>query len=88
MAKPKTWSYRVFIVKYRGKSHEVDVYSPANSAATRFAVGAAEDEEVTEKRLDSSDAKFRGFWTRKTATATELEALLPSLLDRAFKGEL
>ena len=86
MAKPKTWSYRVFIVKYRGKSHEVDVYSPANSAATRFAVGAAEDEEVTEKRLDSSDAKFRGFWTRKTATATELENFFLGLARSMAKG--
>jgi type IV pilus assembly protein PilC len=86
MAKPKPWTYRVFIVTYRGKSRDVDVFSPAGTAATRFAVGAAEDEEITEKRLDRSDAKFRAFWTAKTATPTELENFFLGLARSMARG--
>jgi len=86
MPKPKIWLYRVFVVTYRGKSREVDVYSPAHTLASRFAVGAADDEEVVEKRLDPSDAKFRGFWTRKNATATELENFFLGLARSMAKG--
>ncbi|MCY2953502.1 MAG: hypothetical protein NTU53_16210 [Planctomycetota bacterium] len=38
--------------------------------------------------LDGLSAKAEGLKQLQAATAGELDALLPSVLDRAFKGEL
>ena len=38
--------------------------------------------------LDSVQARLASLWQLQSQTQEELEALLPSLLDKAFKGEL
>jgi len=38
--------------------------------------------------LDSVQARLASLWQLQSATGEELDALLPSVLDRAFKGEL
>ena len=38
--------------------------------------------------LDGLQAKFNALRELQSATGEELSALLPSVLDRAFKGEL
>ena len=67
------WVFRVFIIRHRGRRRQVEVYSPASLAAARFAAGKADDEELSEKRLEAFDAKFRSFFARKSATVSELE---------------
>ena len=38
--------------------------------------------------LDGLQAKVNALWELQVKTQEELDALLPSVLDRAFKGEL
>ncbi|MGH7996467.1 MAG: type II secretion system F family protein [Opitutaceae bacterium] len=67
------WSFRVFIVRHRGRKRQVEVYSPASPVAARFAAGKADDEELTEKKIEAFDRRFRTFFARKEATTSELE---------------
>lgn len=39
-------------------------------------------------QLDATQAEVNKLKRLQTETATELDALLPSILDRAFRGEL
>lgn len=38
--------------------------------------------------LDGLHAKVNAFWELQLASGDELSALMPSVLDKAFKGEL
>jgi type II secretory pathway component PulF len=80
------WTFRVFLVRHRGRRREVEVYSPASVAAARFAAGKADDEEMSEKRLEAFDRKFRTFFTRKSAKVTELEKFYNGMAEAMHVG--
>ncbi len=80
------WIFRVFTIRYRGRKREVDVYSPASASAARFAAGKADDEELSEKRLEAFDRSFRTFWTRKTAKVSELEKFYSGMAEALHMG--
>ena len=82
----QAWTFRVFIIRHRGRKREVEVYSPASVAAARFAAGKADDEEMTEKRLEAFDRKFRTFFTRKSSTVTELEKFFNGMAEAMHVG--
>lgn len=69
----QTWTFRVFTVRHHGRKREVEVYSPASHSAARFAAGKADDEELSEKKLEGFDRWLRTTCARKTATTSELE---------------
>lgn len=78
--------FRVFTIRYRGRKREVEVYSAASAAAARFAAGKADDEELSEKRLEAFDRSFRTFFARKTATASELEKFYHGMSEAMHMG--
>jgi type II secretory pathway component PulF len=80
------WVFRVFIIRHRGRRREVEVYSPASLAAARFAAGKADDEELSEKRLELFDAKLRTFFARKSATVSELEKFYTGMAEALHLG--
>src|SRR5579883_161937 len=80
------WTFRVFIVRHRGRMREVEVYSPTSAAAARFAAGKADDEELTEKPLEKFDAWFRSKTTKKTATVAELERFYNGMAEALHLG--
>jgi type II secretory pathway component PulF len=80
------WTFRVFVIRHRQRKRQVEVYSPASAAAARFAAGKADDEEMTEKRLDGFDRSFRTMTTRKTATITELEKFYNGMAEALHVG--
>ncbi len=49
---------------------------------------ASLDDGQREKPLGSQMAKVNALWEVQSASGEELSALMPSILDRAFKGEL
>jgi MSHA biogenesis protein MshG len=79
-------TFRVFIIRHRGRKREVEIYSSASPAATRFAAGKADDEELSEKRLGEFDQKFRTFTARKTATISELEKFYHGMAEAMHMG--
>ncbi len=80
------WVFRVFIIRHRGRRRQVEVYSPASLAAARFAAGKADDEELSEKRLEAFDARFRSFFARKSATVSELEKFYTGMAEALHLG--
>ncbi|HEY3756924.1 MAG TPA: type II secretion system F family protein [Opitutaceae bacterium] len=67
------WTFRVFMIRHRGRNREVEVYGPVSAGGARFAAGKADDEELSEKTLSGFDRKVRTTFSRKSATVTELE---------------
>lgn len=67
------WTFRVFLVRHRGRTREVEVYGPVSVAGARFAAGKADDEEISEKTISGFDRAVRIFFARKSATVPELE---------------
>ncbi len=80
------WTFRVFVIRHRGRSREVEVFGPASAAAARFAAGKADDEEMSEKRLESFDRATRRFFARKTATISELEKFYSGMAEALHVG--
>src|SRR5580698_9055581 len=80
------WIFRVFIIRYRGRKREVEVYTPASASAARFAAGKADDEELSEKRLENFDRSFRTFMARKTAKISELEKFYNGMAEALQMG--
>lgn len=46
------------------------------------------EQRRTAEKLDALQAQIEGLKRLQTETANELEALMPAILDRAFKGDL
>lgn len=82
----QSWHFRVFVIRYRGRKREVEVYSPASASAARFAAGKADDEDLTEKRIEAFDRKFRIFFARKSATVAELEKFYNGMAEAMHVG--
>jgi type II secretory pathway component PulF len=80
------WIFRVFLIRHRGHKRQIEVYTPASAMAARFAAGKADDEEMTEKRLDAFDGKFRAFWTKKSATVSEMEKFYSGMTEAMHVG--
>jgi type II secretory pathway component PulF len=80
------WTFRVFTIRHRGRKREIEVFTPASAAAARFAAGKADDEELTEKRLEAFDRRFRAFWARKSATISELEKFYSGMAEALHVG--
>lgn len=80
------WTFRVFTIRHRGRKRDVEVYTPASASAARFAAGKADDEELTEKRLENFDKNFRAFWAKKTATISELEKFYSGMAEALHVG--
>ena len=53
-----------------------------------FALPSLEAQRQIVEYLDMLNVKLEGLKQLQAATEKELEALLPSVLDRAFKGKL
>jgi type II secretory pathway component PulF len=85
-AAAQPWTFRVFTIRYRGRKREVEVFSPASASAARFAAGKADDEELSERRLEGFDRSFRTFWTRKTAKVSELEKFYNGMAEALHMG--
>ena len=85
-AAAQTWSFRVFEIRHRGRKRQVEVYSQASAAAARFAAGKADDEEMSEKQLDSFDRGFRTLTARKTPTISELEKFYNGMAEALHVG--
>ena len=79
-------TFRVFVIRHRGRKREVEVYSSASAAAARFASGKADDEELSEKRLDAFDRRVRTFMARTTATVSELEKFYHGMAEAMHLG--
>jgi len=86
MAAVQTWTFRVFLIRHRQRKREVEVYSPASLAAARFAAGKADDEELTEKKVEGFDRTFRSFMARKSATVSELEKFFNGMAEAMHVG--
>jgi len=80
------WVFRVFIIRHRERKREVEVFSPASLAAARFAAGKADDEELSEKRIETFDRKFRTFCARKSASVSELEKFYNGMAEAMHVG--
>lgn len=80
------WTFRVFTIRHRGRKREVEVYTPASPAAARFAAGKADDEELSEKRLESFDRSFRAFMAKRSATTSELEKFYHGMAEAMHMG--
>ncbi len=52
------------------------------------AAPSIEEQKKIVTYLDNLQTKINTLRTLQTQTATELDALLPAILDKAFKGEL
>jgi type II secretory pathway component PulF len=85
-AAAQPWIFRVFTIRYRGRKREVEVFSPASASAARFAAGKADDEELSERRLEGFDRSFRTFSTRKTAKISELEKFYSGMAEALHMG--
>lgn len=85
-AAAQPWIFRVFTIRYRGRKREVEVFSPASASAARFAAGKADDEELSERRLEGFDRSFRTFWTKKTAKISELEKFYNGMAEALHMG--
>ncbi len=85
-AAAQPWTFRVFTIRYRGRKREVEVFSPASASAARFAAGKADDEELSERRLEGFDRSFRTFWTKKTAKISELEKFYNGMAEALHMG--
>jgi type II secretory pathway component PulF len=86
MAASQEFTFRVFEIRHRGRKREVEVYSTASHAAARFAAGKADDEELTEKKLEGFDRWFRTTFARKSATTSELEKFYNGLTEAFHIG--
>jgi type II secretory pathway component PulF len=80
------WSFRVFVIRHRGRKREVEVYGPTSVVGARFAAGKADDEELSEKRIEDFDRKFRTIFARKTAKPTELEKFYNGMAEALHLG--
>jgi len=80
------WIFRVFIVRHRGRKREVEVYSPAAHGAARFAAGKADDEELSEKKIEGFDRWFRTRFARKSAKTSELEKFYNGMTEAFHVG--
>ncbi len=80
------WNFRVFIIRHRGRKREVEVFGPSAAASARFAAGKADDEELSEKRLEDFDRKFRSFCARRNAKPTELEKFYNGMAEALHLG--
>jgi type II secretory pathway component PulF len=80
------WTLRVFIIRHRERKREVEVFSPASAAAARFAAGKADDEDMTEKRVEAFDGRMRRFFARKSATVSELEKFYNGMSEAMHVG--
>jgi type II secretory pathway component PulF len=80
------WTFRVFTVRHRGRKREVEVYSPASPVAARFAAGKADDEELSEKKVEGFDRWLRVRFARKTATTSELEKFYNGMAEAFHVG--
>lgn len=80
------WTFRVFVVRHRGRKREVEVFSPASPIASRFAAGKADDEELSEKKLDGLDRWFRTTLARRSATTSELEKFYNGMAEAFHVG--
>jgi len=86
MSAATPWNYRVFIIRHRGRKREVDVFGPSATAGARFAAGKADDEELSEKRLENFDRKVRSFFARRNAKPTELEKFYNGMAEALHLG--
>jgi type II secretory pathway component PulF len=80
------WTFRVFIVRHRGRKREVEVFSPATHAGARFAAGKADDEELTEKKIEGFDRWVRTRFARRSATTSELEKFYNGMTEAFHVG--
>ena len=86
MAAAQVWTFRVFIIRHRQRKREVEVFTPASLSAARFAAGKADDEEMTEKKVEGFDRQFRAFFARKNATVSELEKFFNGMAEAMHVG--
>jgi len=56
--------------------------------AAELPVPSLDDQHNVVAFLDDLQAKVQGLKKLQSETATELDALMPSILDKAFRGEL
>jgi type II secretory pathway component PulF len=80
------WTFRVFIIRHRQRKREVEVFSPASVTAARFAAGKADDEELSEKRIEGFDRRIRTFFARKSASISELEKFYNGMAEAMHIG--
>jgi type II secretory pathway component PulF len=80
------WTFRVFIIRHRQRKREVEVYSTATVAAARFAAGKADDEELSEKKIEGFDRRIRTFFARKSASVSELEKFYNGMAEAMHVG--
>lgn len=71
-----------------GRSNGVPHISPRDIERIPFAAPRLSEQRRIVAYLDALSAKVQALKTLQQSTAVELDALLPSILDQAFKGEL
>ncbi len=79
---------RQIAVGATGTSPTMKNISKAKILALRIPLPAPEEQRRIAAYLDDVDADVRRVETLQARTGNELDALLPSILDKAFKGEL
>ncbi|HVW21054.1 MAG TPA: type II secretion system F family protein [Opitutaceae bacterium] len=80
------WSFRVFVIRHRGRKREVEVFSPASHVGARFAAGKADDEELSEKKVEGFDQWLRSRFARRSATTSELEKFYNGMAEAFHVG--
>lgn len=83
------WAYNARILESVEKStHDTRKLETEKLLATKIAVPPIERQWHTIAQLDALHAEVDKLIRMQTETAAELDALLPAILDRAFKGKL
>jgi type I restriction enzyme, S subunit len=83
------WAYNSNILQHIEKStHDTRKFETAKLFATQAAVPPINDQRRIVAELDELQAEVDRLKALQAETAAEIDALLPAILDRAFKGEL
>ena len=83
------WAWNAQILECVEKStHDTRKFETAKLVGIRMAVPPIPEQRRILKDLDALKRDVDELKEAQAETAAELDALLPSILDRAFKGEL
>lgn len=83
------WAYNARILELVEKStHDTRKLQTEKLLSTKICVPPLAEQRRIVAELDAMEAKVDSLTRLQTETTAELDALLPAILDRAFKGEL
>lgn len=83
------WAYNSRILKLVEKStHDTRKFETDKLLGTKIAIPPTAEQHRIVAELDALKAEVDALKRLQTETAAELDALLPAILDRAFKGDL